>query len=382
MKEQQKGIDMISELPDELLIRILSLLPAADVTRSRILSNRWKHLWAFLPNLHIVMPRLEKQADKYIDSVNQTLALRGSTPIQKLFLESYYLLNDIRVYNWVREVEVLEFRFYTSNVMFYWNMFRSCNNTLIKLTLQGLLVLLKPEVEITFPCLKKLNLQCIEYFGTNSLMVLLSRCPVLEELCMDKLGLCSNLNIVKLFSPSMRRLTIKKIEFWNMELVIDAPKLECLHLDSCYFRKYTLVKPTSLVEAYISHRWPGNVIQLLRFVSSTKILELSCESLSDFGGIRNINLPMFPNLVKLKIPWELLPSVMGLNPPKEDAPACLRFKLKEIFLVVSYETSEEKRGHFSRKTPSTGKQKDRGKTGKLAPIKQSSKQKLSINESP
>ncbi|XP_071740596.1 F-box/LRR-repeat protein At5g35995-like [Rutidosis leptorrhynchoides] len=180
-KKQRIETDIISQLPDDLLIRILSLLPAADATRSLFLSNWWKHLYAFHPNLHLVMPEFEEQANKYIDSVEQTLALGGGTPIRKLFLQSDYPYYDYRVNIWLRDAEELEFRFYTFDDTFYQNMFRFCTYTLIKLTLEGSRVWLKPEIKITFPCLKEMNLQCIESFDTKSLMVLLSGCPVLED---------------------------------------------------------------------------------------------------------------------------------------------------------------------------------------------------------
>ncbi|XP_071740594.1 F-box/FBD/LRR-repeat protein At1g78750-like [Rutidosis leptorrhynchoides] len=314
MKKQRKGIDMISQLPDELLIRILSLLPAADVTRSRILSNRWKHLWAFLPTLHIVMPKFEEQANRFINSVDQILALRAGLAIQKFFIKCFYM-------------------------------------PALLIVNQGSGVLVKPEVEITFPRLKKLNLHCIAFFDTNSLTNLLSRCPVLEELCLDtqNIWLNRNLLMVKLSSPSIRRLTIWRSEFKkDGELVIDAPKLEYLHFMSCYFRRYSLMNPASLVEAHINNNRSDNVIQLLRCVSSIKILTLTRESLSalGLGGIRPSNLPMFPNLVKLEIAREWNP-LLGLlsfisiwNLPNEEAPACLRFKLKEIFIVPNSTVEE------------------------------------------
>ncbi|XP_071740595.1 putative F-box/FBD/LRR-repeat protein At2g05300 [Rutidosis leptorrhynchoides] len=235
-----QGIDMISQLPDELLIRILSLLPAADVTRSRILSNRWKHLWAFLPNLHFVMPKFKEHANKFYDTVHQVLALRGGP---------------------------------------------------------GAIVI--PELEITFKCLKKFNLQDIKLFDENSLTNLISWCPVLEELCLDRLQLTHKSHIVKLSSSSIRRLTIKRSLFEDRELVIDVPKLECLQLLSCYVREYTLMSPTSLVETHITNT--SDVIMLLIFASSTKILRLISEYLLGIGGIWNINLPMYPYLVKLEI---------------------------------------------------------------------------------
>ena len=39
------GVDLISDLEDDLLLRILSFLPAAsEVARTSVLSRRWRHL--------------------------------------------------------------------------------------------------------------------------------------------------------------------------------------------------------------------------------------------------------------------------------------------------------------------------------------------------
>ncbi|CAI9117695.1 OLC1v1019146C1 [Oldenlandia corymbosa var. corymbosa] len=43
--------DRISELPDEILICILSLVTLKEAGRTSILSKRWKHVWTYVPDL-------------------------------------------------------------------------------------------------------------------------------------------------------------------------------------------------------------------------------------------------------------------------------------------------------------------------------------------
>lgn len=45
------GIDRISELPDDIITRILSFLPLKDAVATSILSPRWVNLWKYIPNL-------------------------------------------------------------------------------------------------------------------------------------------------------------------------------------------------------------------------------------------------------------------------------------------------------------------------------------------
>lgn len=45
--------DRLSALPDELLLRVLSFLPAQQVVRTTVLSKRWKDLWRSVPGINL-----------------------------------------------------------------------------------------------------------------------------------------------------------------------------------------------------------------------------------------------------------------------------------------------------------------------------------------
>ncbi|GJT98562.1 F-box domain, cyclin-like protein [Tanacetum coccineum] len=189
--------DIISNLPDSLLIDILSLLSPSEVKQTRIVSKRWKNLFAFLPNLYFVMKSYEQVKETRV-LVDQTLAIRGDITIEKLLLKcenkcNYDCFHDllctlVRFKAGVRELELsvpwdLGDR---HEVKFSWDLFKAWDS-LVGLTLDGGFILdVYDDDELIFPCLKKISLICIGYASEESVMNLISGCPVLEELYVER----------------------------------------------------------------------------------------------------------------------------------------------------------------------------------------------------
>ncbi|GKB32079.1 F-box/RNI-like/FBD-like domains-containing protein [Tanacetum coccineum] len=305
--------DFISKLPDTLLTYIISLLPEADACRTSVLSNRWKDLWMFLPNLHFVIPNssTREQASEYYDLVENTLAIRDGLPIRRLFIYWSQVYNIPCVEKWLR-----------------------------------IAVERKVQILVLRPILF-LERQELDYLET-----------------------------ITISSISLKRLRIyNTVDVYN-EFVIDAPKLEYLYIEDKkeYGCDYSFTnKPSSLVEAYIDTN-TDSVDQIFTNISAVKVLTLTSPTIRAFNEVHEIdeldelnglNVPIYPNLVKLVIDmhdilnWRLLfvflhnmPNLEHItflngllpsqnarrifhrywNPPLE-TPACLRFKLKEIIIL-------------------------------------------------
>ncbi|CAN6334193.1 unnamed protein product [Urochloa humidicola] len=101
------GVDLISELTDDQLLRILSFLPAAsDAARTSALSRRWRHLWPNAvalrfavgsePNFNNADGDISRGARRLIAGADVTLARRGASgglDVEDLELSFIYTSN-------------------------------------------------------------------------------------------------------------------------------------------------------------------------------------------------------------------------------------------------------------------------------------------------
>ncbi|CAN6334195.1 unnamed protein product [Urochloa humidicola] len=71
------GIDLISDLPDDLLLRILFFLPAAsEVARTSAVSRRWRHLWPNAAALRFTVGRYPKSYRYRYDQADRDEAIK------------------------------------------------------------------------------------------------------------------------------------------------------------------------------------------------------------------------------------------------------------------------------------------------------------------
>nr|VDC88265.1 unnamed protein product [Brassica oleracea] len=159
--EEVTSPDSISHLPDDLLLRILSLLPVRTAMSTSLLSKRWKPVWKMMPML------VYDETCPYIGSLGFDLFCGVSLPLH----EALKTLN-LKLGKYSDSIDTLLFPNIGSNLLEmtinlnyyygYYTPIKFPNNlnvfkTLFFLKLQGKIVLDVVDSPVCFPSLKILH---------------------------------------------------------------------------------------------------------------------------------------------------------------------------------------------------------------------------------
>ncbi|KAJ8451850.1 hypothetical protein Cgig2_007333 [Carnegiea gigantea] len=190
--------DIISSLPDDILIHILTLLDLREAATTSVLSKRWRYVWANLSNLDFdglstlhgrgYSTRYESDACKYVHRVNQVVSSSLAPRIHKFRIR--FLLGASYGYNirtWVnfamrKNVKELELNFSSCLGVgpedpFYIESFRCyarfpSAHSLVSLSLSGLSIsgYFFESFLFNFPNLERLTMKHL-YCGQSKLNV-------------------------------------------------------------------------------------------------------------------------------------------------------------------------------------------------------------------
>ncbi|KAK8608271.1 hypothetical protein V6N13_023698 [Hibiscus sabdariffa] len=187
-KGEEGIVDRLSDLPDELLCRIFSLLPTHQSIRSSCLTSRYRYLWRSVPILDFWDNHYPngcfKKAMENVLKHHETLAnirrfrLWCISPEYEESLISKWIdtcttascstlqLFDVHV--------AWKYRLDLTPTIF------SCHK-LERIRLSGGIIIPIPiDTPVVFPCLKTLRFKSISVVGGNTLNKLLSGCPRIE----------------------------------------------------------------------------------------------------------------------------------------------------------------------------------------------------------
>ncbi|KAL0737610.1 hypothetical protein Bca4012_013820 [Brassica carinata] len=260
--------DMISELPEALLLKILSLIPTKDAFATSVLSRRWRFLCKMMPNLRF---RYERRDDlkRFSDNVCRCLLSHQAPVLQSLHLTMIFKRGsmDMGVMNRimgvafglrVRELELGVYSGVPSGGEY--DRYRFPTSLLNCGTLESLKLDFGVLVDVPFPvclrALRTLSLYGVSFKDDGSVVNLLSGCSILENLeVMLYPHSDSEVKTLTIAVPSLQRLKLYSDSQDNdyfLTYVINAPSLKHLEIVGLTENDSCLIESTpELVEARI-----------------------------------------------------------------------------------------------------------------------------------
>ncbi|XP_004307829.1 PREDICTED: FBD-associated F-box protein At4g10400-like [Fragaria vesca subsp. vesca] len=334
--EEELGEDRISQMPNDVLVRILSLLDDSVLAvQTTILSKRWNNLWTSISSIRLGDFDHECD-DHFMTFVDSVVSLHNSTDILKfgLIYNNEGSRNDMLADDYARihrcictvvEHNVVKLRLKLYNplnldqefpLLFPESLFM-CKTLVVLKVSSNCISFSNCPMEGCFPSLKVLYLEIddSDHDSRNSLENLFTYCPVLEDLTITGVLALSNINIS---APELKTLTMKHIHSYSVVFSINAPKLENFDLlDHFQFpNKYILENGKSLVKVkleFLDYEDYGtddgiadHATALFAQISNVEDLSLSLQ------GLNASYLPEFVNLSRLVLVlhgfnyWEFL----------------------------------------------------------------------------
>ncbi|CAH2033462.1 unnamed protein product [Thlaspi arvense] len=228
-------MDRISGLPEELLVKILWFVPTKVAVSTSVLSKRWESIWKWVPKLELVdiWPELAVR-----DFMNKNLPLLRAPAIESFRFHTFSsLCTPEDIHKWLGDVvsssiRELDLKYYAGEpaVLFPSSLYTS--QTLETLKLDGCRILVDVPRTVSLPSLKTLLLGGVTYANEDTLRLLISYCPVLEDLTIElSASGDDNLKAIVVISPSLQRLTDGG-SYSTSEYVIVTPSLKYFKVEN------------------------------------------------------------------------------------------------------------------------------------------------------
>ncbi|CAL4892497.1 unnamed protein product [Urochloa decumbens] len=277
----------ISDLSNDLLLSILSLLPAKEVVRTSVLSTQWRHLWASVPCLNISEDQFDVQNEEQFNKFVNSILLKRRALLERFCLHSAgtghanFWIN-LAVENNVKDIEFCDTGRNSDLPIL--------DSSIIDFGYGGLKILRLGHVLVPSDVFDTLN----------------ESCPSLQEL---ELALCT-VEGPDISSPSLVHLTLISCTTFG-DLIICTPKLVYLKIESPRYKCPSTKKLQSLKTASISL---DNLLhsdadddedlelyhsQILVGLSNVQSLELRAPIAEVTFELEMMNFPVFKNLTIL-----------------------------------------------------------------------------------
>ncbi|KAK4268308.1 hypothetical protein QN277_024983 [Acacia crassicarpa] len=190
--------DRINDLPDSLLLHILSFLPAKEAVGTCLLSKRWRPLWPSLPTLDLKRQDFQRLEffQQFVDKILKFVDLKS---VKKCVLWlSYYKTQEYfrpqKISRWINammstQVEHLELHLMRiDDYELPSSVFTANDIKVLKLSGEMISsVRVGTLSHVNLPLLEVLHLKCVRFTNVRSLGMLLSACALLKHLVLRHL---------------------------------------------------------------------------------------------------------------------------------------------------------------------------------------------------
>lgn len=271
--------DMISELPEELLVTILCLVPTKDAVATMFLSKRWLSVWKKVPILEY-KDREDVDCDENKKSVwfflNKSLQLHNAPILGSLCMElGPGCPTDIDIGKLVRKavdrlLKMLTFKLFWSADPIRLPKSLYSSQSLIVLILSHK-ILVDVPYSACLPSLRELELDSVVYKDEDSLVRLLSSCPILESLFVTR-KMDDNVKTFRVKVPSLWNFSYTND--WTSDdndssLVVNAPAMKSFSIcdisgDSCSIEDMPFLENAHIdIESYADDKFLNSISSVL-----------------------------------------------------------------------------------------------------------------------
>ncbi|RHN82682.1 putative F-box domain-containing protein [Medicago truncatula] len=155
--KSSEGQDMISDLPDFVIGRILSFLPTKYAVRTGALSQRWIYKWMFLTDLsfdynHPSSSYLcEKRKTRFINFVYRVLLNLNTATIQTFSLDILHNFDPYHINQWIsvvsnKRVKIIRVKLWKKCNLYTYPLFKCQSLEELKLQMLGRCILKFPNL--------------------------------------------------------------------------------------------------------------------------------------------------------------------------------------------------------------------------------------------
>ncbi|KAF5751303.1 F-box/LRR-repeat protein [Tripterygium wilfordii] len=349
------GEDRISQLPDEVLVSILSFLTMKEAARTSVIACRWREVWTSIPSLDFDASETSnslweeeeglnpyEETGKYIKWINNVLdAYQGYCIDEfrvRFDLEPMFTSDIDRWFNFALEKKVKRL------VMDFRGYYGCPRSNIFAIPLLSSPVLHTAE----FPDCRSLKILKLKYLDISGAVIehLISTCLYLEQLVIEGSNSLTDLNVVG------QSLCLKylKIKFCCRlkSVYLSAPNLLSFQWYSAESIEIAFANVPNLVEVFFGGGYALRRLHpLLNYLSQLETLILSDEPPEETIGL--IEFPVLPHLKNLilKVSAADDDSLLGFTPLIKAAPSLCRLLLElswfepDVFLLSRPKTPRE-----------------------------------------